>query len=99
MVNQLAKLLTLKRIGLRQSHAISAVKQRKNGFEAFKFNRKNWSNARGQKRQGHHGHIWTTSVIADNSLKSTQVINAPNSINIFQSDLNGFGDKEPSIQQ
>ena len=48
-INQLVRKLTVQRIGLRQAHALSAVRARRHEFETYNNNRKNRSNAHGAR--------------------------------------------------
>ena len=48
-INQLVRKLTVQRIGLRQAHALSAVRARRHEFDTYNSNRKNRSNANGAR--------------------------------------------------
>ena len=64
-LENLSRKLTLKRIGMRQGHALSTVRTRKNVFDAFQFKRSNWSNVRGTK--GGLGSLITNSLALGNN--------------------------------
>jgi hypothetical protein len=88
--------LTVKRLGMRQSHAISNIKMRKSLFDTFNSNRKQWSNMRGinnkvmfqRTKDGMLGGISNSIVL------SKGIIAAPDSLNLFSSQFNS---KDQSI--
>jgi len=60
-INQLVRKLTVQRIGLRQAHALSAVRARRHEFETYNSNRKNRSNANGARNSV--GYSFMTGVV------------------------------------
>lgn len=92
-ITNLIRKLTLKRIGLRQGHAISAIKQRKSGYEAFNMNRKNWSNVRNQPNLGLGGkdeisQVLTTSLILQNNNNiSRKFEQSTDTLNLYHSQV------------